>query len=103
MDFFFKGPWKVDRNAKTCILISTGQTVFIVDDEPTIRQVLAKELEIIGCKVHCFSGAADCLKLLAKNDCTLIITDVKMPGMDGLALLAKIKRQTTDNPRCYKF
>ena len=69
----------------------TRQTVFIVDDEPGIRGVLTDELQGLGCKTHCFASAASCLEVLPDNDCALIITDVKMPGMDGLALLAKIK------------
>ena len=70
---------------------TTKQTVYIVDDEPGIRKVLTDELQSLGCKVNCFADAASCLDVLPDNDCNLIITDVKMPGMDGLALLARAK------------
>lgn len=63
--------------------------VFFVDDEPGIRQVVADDLEGLGCEVSCFSNASDCLSQLADHDCNLLITDVKMPGMDGLTLLNK--------------
>lgn len=66
--------------------------VFFVDDEPEIRQVVAEDLEELGCNVTCFAGAADCLKQLPKQNCHLLITDVKMPDMDGLALLGRVKR-----------
>lgn len=66
--------------------------VFFVDDEPEIRRVIANELESLGYRVTCFANAPDCLEQLANRDCDLIITDVKMPDMDGLTLLSKVKR-----------
>ncbi len=66
--------------------------VFLVDDDPGIRQVVAEDLKELGCNVTCFAGAADCLKQLPKQNCHLLITDVKMPEMDGLALLGRVKR-----------
>ena len=66
--------------------------VFFVDDESGIRRVVADELGRLGCKVSCFANAADCLEQLPKQNCNLLITDVKMPGMDGLTLLSRVKR-----------
>jgi two-component system, LuxR family, response regulator FixJ len=65
--------------------------VFFVDDEPKIREVVANDLEDLGCKVRCFANAADCLGQLPKQNCNLLITDVKMPGMDGMTLLSRTK------------
>jgi len=66
--------------------------VFFVDDEPGIRGIVADELKRLGCKVSCFASAIECLEQLPEQDCNLLITDVKMPGMDGLTLLSRVKR-----------
>ena len=65
--------------------------VFFVDDDPEVRSAVAENLEDLGCKVSCFASAADCLEQLPEKNCNLLITDVKMPGMDGLTLLNKVK------------
>ncbi len=69
----------------------TKQHVFFVDDEPGIRGIVADELKRLGCKVSCFASAVECLERLPEQDCNLLITDVKMPGMDGLTLLSRVK------------
>lgn len=66
--------------------------VFFVDDEPGIRRIVTDELDRLGCDAICFAGATECLEQLSEQDCNLLITDMKMPGMDGLALLKKVKR-----------
>ena len=66
--------------------------VFFVDDDAEIRKLISQELEGIECKVSCFANGADCLEQLAKQNCNLLITDVRMPGMDGLTLLNKARR-----------
>lgn len=68
------------------------QHVFFVDDEPGIRRVVGDELRGLGCEVSCFGSGGECLAKLKDSDCNLLITDVKMPGMDGLTLLNKAKR-----------
>ncbi len=68
------------------------QHIFLVDDEPKVRKVVGKTLERIGLKVSCFARAADCLEQLTSQKCDLLITDVKMPKMDGIELLAEAKR-----------
>ncbi len=66
--------------------------VFFVDDEAGIRRVVGEELEALNCNVSCFANGADCLEQLGKKNCNLLITDVKMPGMDGMALLSRVRR-----------
>ncbi len=68
------------------------QHIFFVDDEPKVRNVVSETLEELGSKVSCFACAADCLEQLGFQRCDLLITDVKMPEMDGMELLAKAKR-----------
>ena len=66
--------------------------MFFVDDDAGIRKLISEELERVGCNVTCFANAADCLKELPKRNCNLLITDVRMPGMDGVALLRRVAR-----------
>lgn len=70
----------------------TRQHIFFVDDEPKIWRSVCRTLEQLGTKVSCFERAADCLEQLHKRACDLLITDVKMPEMSGLELLAEVKR-----------
>lgn len=69
-----------------------NQHIFFVDDEPAIRRSVSRTLERSGCKVSCFANAADCLKQLRMQSCDLLITDVRMPGMDGIELVRRAKR-----------
>jgi len=63
--------------------------VFFVDDDAGIRELISEELEAVGCKVRCFANGAECLEQLPMQNCNLLITDVRMPGMDGLTLLSR--------------
>jgi len=70
----------------------TKQQIFVVDDEPNVRKAVARTLEKVGVEVRCFAGAAGCLRQLSSERCDLLITDVRMPKMDGIELLAEAKR-----------
>lgn len=65
--------------------------VFFVDDDPDVRRAVRKTLEHIGLKVNCFASAKSCLEQLHPGECDLLITDVKMPEMDGIELLTRIR------------
>src|SRR3972149_3841963 len=68
------------------------QRIFFVDDEPEVLKMVGRTLEQAGYNVSCFSRAADCIKQLRYQTCDLLITDVKMPEMDGIELLTEAKR-----------
>jgi len=69
----------------------TGKHIFFVDDEPNVQKVVGRTLEQVGFEVSCLSRASDCLEQLRSRPCDLLITDVKMPEMDGIELLKKVK------------
>lgn len=67
--------------------------VVFVDDEPAVCAVVQKTLERAGARVQCFQDAEACLRHLASCPCDLLITDMKMPGMDGMDLLRQVKEK----------
>ena len=69
----------------------TSEYVFFVEDEPKVRMAVRKTLERAGIDVTCFSCADDCLAQLDTERCDLLITDVRMPGKDGIELLMEVK------------
>ncbi|MEH6468592.1 MAG: nitrogen regulation protein NR(I) [Porticoccus sp.] len=68
----------------------TKQTVWIVDDDRSIRWVMEKALNRANLEVTSFENAADLLAQLDKQLPDTIISDIRMPGIDGLQLLKKI-------------
>ncbi|MCU0914550.1 MAG: response regulator [Planctomycetes bacterium] len=67
--------------------------VVFVDDEPKICDVVRKTLGRTGLDVVCFHGVDDCLAHVTTQRCDLLITDVKMPGRDGLDLLETVRQR----------
>jgi len=75
--------------------MSQQDTVWIVDDDRSIRWVLEKTLEQEGIQAKLFDNAESLMSLLEHEKPSVIISDIRMPGMDGLTLLTKIQE---DNP-----
>ncbi len=65
--------------------------IFVVDDERIIRVTLVDELRDAGYTVNEFSSANAALAQLAELEPDLVITDLSMPGMDGIEFLKRIK------------
>ena len=66
-------------------------TICLVDDERIIRMTVADELRDQGYKVHEFSEPAAALSMLREIAFDVVITDMQMPGMDGLEFIKKAK------------
>ncbi len=72
-------------------MVFVGQHIFFVDDEPAVCKSVSQTLRRSGYKVSCFADAENCLERLQIRDCDLLVTDVKMPGMDGIELVRRAK------------
>ena len=72
--------------------------IWVVDDDHSIRWVLQKALEATGHQVRLFETADDVLDQLRKEEPDVLVSDIRMPGMDGLTLLAEIKNNYPQLP-----
>ena len=75
-----------------------ADTVWVIDDDQSIRWVLEKALQGAGMEVSSFSSASGILETLAQSRPDVLITDVRMPGIDGLELLQQIQDHYPDLP-----
>src|SRR3989338_1431702 len=73
-------------------------TVLIVDDEPNYLIVLSELLSEEGFGVFTAGNGEEALKILHETDIDLVITDMRMPGLDGLGLLKAAKTLNPDLP-----
>lgn len=78
--------------------MSKPETVWIVDDDKSIRWVVEKALQKADIGTRNFSAARDLLDALEGETPDALITDIRMPGMDGLQLLDKLQRTHPDLP-----
>ena len=68
------------------------QSVLIVDDDRNVLEVLDARLSSCGLTVHKADGGRKALQILKTHPIDLVVSDVKMPEMDGMALLSEIIR-----------
>jgi DNA-binding NtrC family response regulator len=72
--------------------------IMVVDDEPGVRGVLSTILERAGYRVHTAGDADEALRVFQSVEVDAVITDVRMPGRDGVALLEEIQGRRADVP-----
>ncbi len=70
-----------------------GQTIALVDDDRNILTSVAMALEAEGYHVRTFSDGEAALRGLSERPVDLAILDIKMPRMDGMELLSRLRRQ----------
>lgn len=74
-----------------------ARTVLLVDDEPLVLEVLAAMLEDMGCDVISAASGTEALGRLAGNQqIEILITDINMPGLNGLDLVERAKCERED-------
>ncbi len=85
--------WEVDAAPQA--IPRGNETILVVEDEVTVRRLMARLLRIQNYQVHEASNATEALDLLRKHagKVTLMITDVVMPDMNGVALAERARVQ----------
>jgi two-component system response regulator FlrC len=71
--------------------MSQGLPVLVVEDDPYLREAVCDTLELAGQAVISAPGGAEALKMLEAQAVALVVSDVRMMPMDGIALLKEIR------------
>ncbi len=74
------------------------ETILIVDDEKNYPPILSAVLEDAGFETLTAYSGPEALEILEDSDVDLVLTDMKMPGMDGIELLERIKKKDPELP-----
>ncbi|HKK06573.1 MAG TPA: nitrogen regulation protein NR(I) [Gammaproteobacteria bacterium] len=78
--------------------MNSNGTIWVIDDDRSIRWVLEKALAQNGMQVRLFEDAAGALRALDHEQPDAIITDIRMPGIDGLEFLQRIHTRQPELP-----
>lgn len=72
------------------------KTILLVDDEPDVREVLRLPLSDLGYRIREAETGKQALEIFKAMQPCIVLTDIKMPGMDGIELLQKIKQENPE-------
>jgi len=72
--------------------------VLLADDEPLSREFLFEALQTFGCEVHAVEDGRQAIAAMGERTFDLVVTDLRMPHADGLAVLAASKQTDPDRP-----
>jgi len=78
--------------------VATKSVVWIVDDDRSIRWVLQKAVEAADISVRVFETADAVIRELDSDSPDVLVSDIRMPGMDGLEMLSQVKESHPDLP-----
>ena len=70
--------------------------ILVVDDDPKSRKILERLLTLTDYEVEIVISGEEAVKRLKRSEFNLVLTDLDMPGMDGLELLSHVKSQYPD-------
>jgi len=71
-------------------------TILILDDEPIVSKRLKPSLEKQGYAVEAYTRSADALERIKDKQFNIVITDLKMEGVDGMQFLTEVKERYPD-------
>jgi FixJ family two-component response regulator len=78
--------------------MSSEATVFLIDDDESLREALVWLLESVGLKVETFHSAVDFVELFDPHRAGCLVLDVRMPGVSGLELQKQLRERNVNIP-----
>lgn len=69
-----------------------NQKIIFVDDEENILKSLKRDMSMAGVEAEYFNSATAALEYLSRHQINIVVSDLKMPGMDGIAFLKEVQR-----------
>ncbi|MDD5687703.1 MAG: response regulator [Elusimicrobia bacterium] len=72
----------------------SNELILVADDDQNIRNACAESMKMEGYKVLTAASGEEALGIIKKTFCNIVLSDLKMPGMDGMALLKQIKKMS---------
>jgi CheY-like chemotaxis protein len=73
-------------------------SILFVEDEPFLRETMGAWLKQKTSRVSCVANGAEALEFLAVNQADLVLSDVRMPVMDGMALVKQLNQEQSHRP-----
>jgi len=73
-------------------------TVFVVDDDPSVRQTLQILMESAGFRAECFASAEDFQRIFDSSSPDCVVIDMGLPGLSGIELLEELQRKGVTTP-----
>jgi CheY-like chemotaxis protein len=67
--------------------------ILVAEDNPAVREFVARSIGSMGCKVTAAADGQDALDKLSREPFDVLVTDIVMPNVDGIALAMKAVRQ----------
>jgi len=74
------------------------KSILVVDDDPQTRKIIGEVLQVLGYPCEEAVDGLEALKLIRKERFALVLCDIRMPGMDGLQVMAEARKIWTDMP-----
>ncbi|MDV7213756.1 sigma-54-dependent Fis family transcriptional regulator, partial [Azotobacter beijerinckii] len=78
--------------------VDAATQVLLVDDDPHLRQALSQTLDLAGLKVCALADARGLAERLDRDWPGVVVSDIRMPGIDGLELLKQLKARDAELP-----
>lgn len=76
----------------------TPPTIFVIDDQESVRHAIGEMLSVFGFTVETFDSALRFLEQIEPDRAGVVIADVRMPEMDGIALVTEMARRKYSMP-----
>ena len=77
-------------------MTTVSKKILVVDDEKDIREVMKMEIVNLGYDPECAQNGKEALEILAREKFPLILTDLRMPEIDGIELCMQIKERNPE-------